>query len=169
MIKLKDARNDSFLIKKIIGESNSAKQSLKFIRDVQQSIIENPGIVGLPGFFQQFTQSVGSTAFDIMDALKAKGALDSKSYDKNVNRIQNSVISHLKENYVKYNQTGDKNANNFSTDRANGTDEPSNSGNQRVAVCQWTDPHRPFGGIHSNRHLGPLSKTAGKPMHLYLW
>jgi hypothetical protein len=58
-----------------------------------------------------------------MDALKAKGAIDDKSYNKNVNRIQNSVISHLKENYVKYNQTGDKNANNFSTDRASGTDE----------------------------------------------
>jgi len=110
-------------VMELASKINSAKQSLKFIRDVQQSIIENPGIVGLPGFFQQFTQSVGSTAFDIMDALKAKGAIDSKSYDKNVNRIQNSVISHLKENYVKYNQTGDKNANNFSTDRANGTDE----------------------------------------------
>ena len=110
-------------VMELASKINSAKQSLKFIRDVQQSIIENPGIVGLPGFFQQFTQSVGSTAFDIMDALKAKGAIDSKSYDKNVNRIQNSVISHLKENYVRYNQTGDKNANNFSTDRANGTDE----------------------------------------------
>ena len=110
-------------VMELASKIKSAKQSLKFIRDVQQSIIENPGIVGLPGFFQQFTQSVGSTAFDIMDALKAKGAIDSKSYDKNVNRIQNSVISHLKENYVRYNQTGDKNANNFSTDRANGTDE----------------------------------------------
>ena len=110
-------------VMELASKINSAKQSLKFIRDVQQSIIENPGIVGLPGFFQQFTQSVGSTAFDIMDALKAKGAIDDSSYNKNVDRIQNSVISHLKENYVKYNQTGDKNANNFSTDRANGTDE----------------------------------------------
>ncbi len=110
-------------VMELASKINSAKQSLKFIRDVQQSIIENPGIVGIPGFFTQFTQSVGSTAFDIVDALKARGAIDGKSYDKNVNRIQNSVISHLKENYVKYNQTGDKNANNFSTERADGTNE----------------------------------------------
>ena len=110
-------------VMELASKINSAKQSLKFIRDVQQSIIENPGIVGLPGFFTQFTQSVGSTAFDIIDALKAKGAIDSKAYDKNVNRIQSQVIGHLKENYVRYNDTGDKNANNFSTDRALGTDE----------------------------------------------
>lgn len=108
-------------VMELASKINSAKQSLKFIRDVQQSIIENPGIVGLPGFFTQFTQSVGSTAFDIMDALKARGSIDSRSYDKNVDRIQNNVISHLRENYVRYNESGDKDANNFNTDRARGT------------------------------------------------
>jgi len=107
----------------LAGKINSAKQSLKFIRDVQQSIMENPGIVGVPGFLTQFTQSVGSTAFDIIDALKARGAIDKNSYEKNVDRIENSVISHLKDNYVKFNKTGDKNANNFSTERAQGTNE----------------------------------------------
>lgn len=107
----------------LAGKINSAKQSLKFIRDVQQSIMENPGIVGVPGFLTQFTQSVGSTAFDIIDALKARGAIDKNAYDRNVDRIENSVISHLRDNYVKYNGTGDKNANNFNTERAKGTDE----------------------------------------------
>ena len=85
--------------------------------------MENPGIVGVPGFLTQFTQSVGSTAFDIIDALKARGAIDKNAYDRNVDRIENSVISHLRDNYVKYNGTGDKNANNFNTERAKGTDE----------------------------------------------
>jgi len=100
---------------------NNAKLSLKFIRDVQQSIADNPGIIGLPGFATDFTQSVGSTAFDIMDALKARGAIDEKSYNKNVSRIENSVVSNLKDSYVKYNKQGDKNANNF--DKAEGTPE----------------------------------------------
>jgi|TARA_R110002020_G_scaffold200703_1_gene403047 uncharacterized membrane protein len=100
---------------------NNAKLSLKFIRDVQQSIVDNPGIIGLPGFATDFTQSVGSTAFDIMDALKARGAIDEKAYNKNVSRIENSVVSNLKDSYVKYNKQGDKNANNF--DKAEGTPE----------------------------------------------
>ena len=102
---------------------NNAKLSLKFIRDVQQSIADNPGIIGLPGFATDFTQSVGSTAFDIMDALKARGAIDEKSYNKNVQRIENNVVSNLKESYVKYNKKGDKNANNFSTAEGQGSDE----------------------------------------------
>ena len=100
---------------------NNSKQNLKFIREVQQSIMLDPGIIGIPGLFQRFTQSVGSTAFDIIDALKAKGVIDQKSYDKQVNRIENSVISHLKQNYTTF--TGDKNANNFSTAAGEGSDE----------------------------------------------
>ena len=92
---------------------NNSKQNLKFIREVQQSIMDDPSIIGLPGIFQSFTQSVGSTAFDIMDALKAKNVIDQKSYDKQVQRIENGVISHLKEEYVRYNKEGDKNGENF--------------------------------------------------------
>ncbi len=98
----------------LASKINNSKQNLKFIREVQQSIMLDPGIIGIPGLFQKFTQSVGSTAFDIMDALKAKGAIDEKSYNKQVNRIENSVISHLKQEYVQYNLAGDKNAENFS-------------------------------------------------------
>ena len=98
----------------LASKINNSKQNLKFIREVQQSIMLDPGIIGIPGIFQKFTQSVGSTAFDIMDALKAKGAIDEKSYNKQVNRIENSVISHLKQEYVQYNLAGDKNAENFS-------------------------------------------------------
>ena len=105
----------------LAGKINNSKQNLKFIREVQQSIMLDPGIIGLPGIYQKFTQSVGSTAFDIIDAMKAKGIIDQKSYDKQVNRIENSVISHLKENYVKY--TDDKNAENFTTTAGEGTDE----------------------------------------------
>jgi len=97
----------------IASRINNSKQNLKFIREVQQSIMLDPGIIGLPGIFTKFTQSVGSTAFDIMDALKAKGAIDQKAYDKQVQKIENSVISHLKEEYVKYNKDGDKNGENF--------------------------------------------------------
>lgn len=102
---------------------NNSKQNLKFIREVQQSIMLDPGIIGIPGLIQRFTQSVGSTAFDIIDAMKAKGVIDQKSYDKQVNRIENSVISHLKQNYVTYNEKGDKNANNFSTAAGEGSEE----------------------------------------------
>jgi len=98
----------------LASKINNSKQNLKFIREVQQSIMLDPGIIGIPGLFQKFTQSVGSTAFDIMDALKAKGAIDEKSYNKQVTRIENSVISHLKQEYVQYNLAGDKNAENFS-------------------------------------------------------
>ena len=100
---------------------NNSKQNLKFIREVQTSIMLDPGIIGIPGIFQKFTQSVGSTAFDIIDAMKAKGAIDEKAYNKQVNRIENSVLSHLKENYVKH--TGDLNAENFSTSEGAGSDE----------------------------------------------
>jgi hypothetical protein len=92
---------------------NNSKQNLKFIREVQQSIMLDPGIIGIPGIFTKFTQSVGSTAFDIMDALKAKNVIDQKSYDRQVQKIENSVISHLKQEYVQYNLDGDKNGENF--------------------------------------------------------
>jgi len=94
---------------------NNSKQNLKFIREVQQSIMLDPSIIGLPGLFQRFTQSAGSTAFDIMDALKEKGAIDQKAYDKQVKKIENGVLSHLKEEYVRYNKNGDKNGENFMT------------------------------------------------------
>ena len=94
---------------------NNSKQNLKFIREVQQSIMLDPSIIGLPGLFQRFTQSAGSTAFDIMDALKEKGAIDQKAYDKQVKKIENGVLSHLKEEYVRYNKDGDKNGENFMT------------------------------------------------------
>ena len=105
----------------LAGKINNSKQNLKFIREVQQSIMLDPGIIGIPGLFTKFTQSVGSTAFDIMDALKAKNVIDQKSYDRQVQKIENGVISHLKENYVKYSK--DKNAENFTTDAGEGTDE----------------------------------------------
>jgi len=108
-------------IMSLSAKINNTKQALKFIRDVQASIIADPGIVGVPGFFQQFTQSAGSTLFDIADALKAKGVIDKGAYDRNVNRIENNVINHLKENYVKYND--DPNANNFSTEAGQGSFE----------------------------------------------
>jgi len=92
---------------------NNSKQNLKFIREVQQSIMLDPSIIGLPGLFQRFTQSAGSTAFDIMDALKEKGAIDQKAYDKQVRKIENGVLSHLKQEYVRYNKDGDKNGENF--------------------------------------------------------
>ena len=111
------------VIMDLASRINNSKQNLKFIREVQQSIMLDPGIIGIPGLFQRFTQSVGSTAFDIIDAMKAKGVIDQKSYDKQVNRIENSVISHLKQNYVTYNEKGDKNANNFSTAAGEGSDE----------------------------------------------
>jgi hypothetical protein len=108
-------------IMELAGKINNSKQNLKFIREVQQSIMLDPGIIGIPGIFQKFTQSVGSTAFDIMDALKSKNVIDQKSYDRQVQRIENGVISHLKENYVKY--TDDKNAEGFTTNAGEGTDE----------------------------------------------
>ena len=73
------------------------------------------------GDFDPGAKQVMDLASGIMDALKARGAIDEKSYNKNVSRIENSVVSNLKDSYVKYNKQGDKNANNF--DKAEGTPE----------------------------------------------
>jgi len=108
-------------VMELASRINNSKQNLKFIREVQSSIMLDPGIIGIPGIFTKFTQSVGSTAFDIIDAMKAKGAIDESSYDKQVKRIENSVLSHLKENYVKYEK--DNKADNFTTEDGAGSEE----------------------------------------------
>ena len=105
----------------VASRINNAKQALKFIREVQQTIIDNPGIIGLPGRVQDIIQSVGSTAFDIIDALRDEGKISADSYNKQVNRLQNNVINHLKSEYTKY--SDDPNANNFSTEAGMGSNE----------------------------------------------
>ena len=108
-------------VMELASRINNSKQNLKFIREVQSSIMLDPGIIGIPGIFTKFTQSVGSTAFDIIDAMKAKGAIDESSYNKQVQRIENGVLSHLKESYVKYEK--DNKADNFTTEDGAGSEE----------------------------------------------
>ena len=62
----------------VASRINNAKQALKFIRETQQTIIDNPGIIGLPGRVQDIIQSVGSTAFDIMDSLRDEGKISAE-------------------------------------------------------------------------------------------
>ena len=105
----------------VASRINNSKQALKFIRETQQTIIDNPGIIGLPGRVQDIIQSVGSTAFDIMDSLRDEGKISAESYDKQVKRLENNVINHLKSEYTKY--TDDPNAMNFSTEAGMGSEE----------------------------------------------
>jgi len=105
----------------VASRINNSKQALKFIRETQQTIIDNPGIIGLPGRVQDIIQSVGSTAFDIMDSLRDEGKISSEAYDKQVKRLENNVINHLKSEYSKY--TDDPNAMNFSTEAGQGSEE----------------------------------------------
>ena len=105
----------------VASRINNAKQALKFIRETQQTIIDNPGIIGLPGRIQDIIQSVGSTAFDIMDSLRDEGKISAESYDKQVKRLENNVINHLKSEYSKY--SDDPNAMNFSTEAGMGSNE----------------------------------------------
>ena len=36
-----------------------------------------------------------------------------------------------------------------------------NPDNVRFTLCEWQHPSWPFGGIHSNRHLGAIPENAG--------
>ena len=56
-----------------------------------------------------------------MDSLRDEGKISAESYDKQVKRLENNVINHLKSEYTKY--SDDPNAMNFSTEAGMGSNE----------------------------------------------
>ena len=77
----------------IVGKMNGAMTAMRFIREIQQTIADDPSIVGIPGLMQKLTQTGTSTIMDLASYFADKGIIDSDGYNRTVNRLQNSSIS----------------------------------------------------------------------------
>ena len=83
----------------IIGKMNGAMTAMRFIREIQQTISDDPSIVGIPGLMQKLTQTGTSTILDLASYFADKGIIDSDGYNRTLNRLENSALSSLSADY----------------------------------------------------------------------
>ena len=83
----------------IIGKMNGAMTAMRFIREIQQTIADDPSIVGIPGLMQKLTQTGTSTILDLASYFADKGIIDSDGYNRTLNRLENSALSSLSADY----------------------------------------------------------------------
>ena len=83
----------------IVGKMNGAMTAMRFIREIQQTISDDPSIVGIPGLMQKLTQTGTSTIMDLASYFADKGIIDSDGYNRTVNRLQNSALSSLSADF----------------------------------------------------------------------
>ena len=72
----------------IVGKMNGAMTAMRFIREIQQTIADDPSIVGIPGLMQKLTQTGTSTIMDLASYFADKGIIDSDGYNRTVNRLR---------------------------------------------------------------------------------
>jgi len=83
----------------IVGKMNGAMTAMRFIREIQQTIADDPSIVGIPGLMQKLTQTGTSTIMDLASYFADKGIIDSDGYNRTINRLQNSALSSLSADF----------------------------------------------------------------------
>lgn len=83
----------------IVGKMNGAMTAMRFIREIQQTISDDPSIVGIPGLMQKLTQTGTSTIMDLASYFADKGIIDADGYNRTINRLQNSALSSLSADF----------------------------------------------------------------------
>ena len=102
----------------VVGKINGAMTAMRFIKEIEATIAEDPSIIGIPGMLQKLTQTGTSSIMDVASYLSNKGLIDADGYNRTVNKLQNSALSSLSQDYQT--NTGDENALAYIDD---GTDE----------------------------------------------
>jgi len=79
---------------------NTAANALRFVQDIKATMAKGGAKVGAPGLIKGFAQDVRGTALDIADWLSQTGVIDAEAYNKSIQRLENSIISDLGNNYA---------------------------------------------------------------------